>query len=206
MFTLYSRPNSGSAAIEALLAELGVDFKLHDVPRSKDGSIPADLVRVNPLGKIPVLQLPDDSVMTESAAMMIYLADQFPAAGLFPNYNRPRYLQWMLYFASTVYMADLRFYYPARHSVDEVHASAIKQKAANELELCFAHFASELGAGPFILGEHFSAVDIYAAMLLSWSPDLEALFLRHANLKEYYFRIAARPKIADVWVRNRMPV
>lgn len=71
MFTLYSRISSGSAAVEALFAELGVEFELREMPRNSDGSTPETLLNVNPLGKIPVLRLPDNSLMTESAAMLI---------------------------------------------------------------------------------------------------------------------------------------
>ena len=66
-------------------------------------------------------------------------------------------------------------------------------------------FAQALGEGPFILGPSMSAVDIYAAMLLSWAPDVTQLFARHGNIKKLYDLVAARPKIAKVWARNEMP-
>ena len=112
--------------------------------------------------------------MTESAAIMIYLADLYPAAGLAPSVTsplRPRYLRWMLYFATGVYMADLRLFYPARHSTDASHSDAIKAKATEDMERDFDIFAEALGEGPFILGPSMSAVDIYAAMLISWAPE-----------------------------------
>jgi glutathione S-transferase/GST-like protein len=49
-----------------------------------------------------------------------------------------------------------------------------------------------------------SAVDIYAAMLVTWAPDVAALFARHPNLKIMHDRVAARPAIAAVWARNGM--
>jgi GST-like protein len=111
----------------------------------------------------------------------------------------------MLYFASSVYMADLRFFYPVRYSTDPSHAASIKSKAAEHVARDFAIFAAELGSKKFILGDQFSAVDIYAAMLVSWAADLDALFGRHPNLKAHYQAVAARPKISPVWVRNNMP-
>jgi glutathione S-transferase len=206
MFTLYARPGSGSAAIEALLGELGVAFKLEDVPR---GVISPEYLAINPRGEIPSLRLHDDSIMTESAAMMIYLADLYPAAGLSPKIDsaqRPEYLRWMLYFASTVYMADLRYFYPARHSTDETHADAIKQRALENMNRDFAIFAKTLGKGPYILGQTFSAVDIYAAMLVGWAPDIKAVFKSHPNIEQLYRAVAARPKIAPIWARNDMPL
>ena len=208
MFTLYARPGSGSVAVEALLAEIGAEYRIEDLPALPDGSAPQSLVAVNPRGEVPALRLSDDSVMTESAAIMIYLADLFPAAGMAPpvlHPHRGQYLRWMLYFASAVYMADLRFYYPTRYSTDSSHAESIKAQAALHMDRDFAIFAEALGSQKFILGDQFSAADIYAAMIVSWAPDLPAIFARHLNLKAYYYAVAARPKISPVWLRNTMP-
>ena len=208
MFKLYARPGAGSAAVEALLAECGAAFEIIDVLRNPDGTAPESFQQINPRAEVPTLTLPDNSIMTESAAMMIYLADLFPAAGLAPAVTSParsRYLRWMLYFATAVYMADLRMYYPARHSTDESHAAGIKGKAIADMSRDFEIFAEALGDGPFILGRTFSAADIYAAMLFSWAPDVSQLFARHANIKRLYDLVAARPLIAKVWARNEMP-
>ena len=208
MFKLYARPGAGSAAIEALLAECGAAFEIIDVLRDPDGTVPKSFQQINPRAEVPTLVLPDNSIMTESAAMMIYLADLFPAAGLAPavtSAERASYLRWMLYFATAVYGADLRMYYPARHSTDQAHATGIKARAIADMSRDFDIFAEALGKGPFILGSTFSAADIYAAMLVSWAPDVPQLFARHANIKRLYELVAARPLIAKVWARNEMP-
>ena len=208
MFKLYARPSAGSAAVEALLAECGADFEIIDVLRGPDGSVPESFLQINPRAEVPSLLLTDNSIMTESAAMMIYLADLHPAAGLAPAINSPlraRYLRWILYFATAVYMAGLREYYPARYSTDVAHASGIKAKAVEDMGRDFDIFAKELGEGPFILGDFLTAADIYAAMLISWAPDVSQLFARHANIKRLYELVAARPRIAKAWARNGMP-
>lgn len=208
MFKLYARPSAGSAAVEALLAECGAAFEIIDILRGPDGTVPRSYLQINPRGEVPTLRLADNSIMTESAAMMIYLADLHPAASLAPSVTSPlraRYLRWMLYFATAVYMADLRMYYPARHSTDAGHADAIKAKAIEDMERDYDIFAEALGEGPFILGPSMSAVDIYGAMLLSWAPDATQLFARHGNIKRLYDLVAARPLIAKVWARNEMP-
>jgi glutathione S-transferase len=208
MFKLYARPNAGSAAVEALLAECGAAFEIIDILREPDGTVPRSFQLINPRGEVPTLRLADNSIMTESAAMMIYVADLYPAAGLAPSATSPlraRYLRWMLYFATNVYMADLRMYYPARHSMVAGHADAIKAKAIEDMERDYDIFAEALSEGPFILGPSMSAVDIYAAMLVSWAPDVAQLFARHGNIKRLYNLVAARPLIAKVWARNKMP-
>ena len=205
MFTLYVRSGSGSAAVEAVLAECGAAVQLVDVPR--DGQGFENYLAINPRGEVPSLRLPDNSLMTESAAIVIYLADLYPQALLAPALDsplRPAYLRWMLYFASAVYMADLRFFYPARHSVDPAAEAGIKAKAEIDLYRDFDIFAKALGQGPYILGEVFSAADIYAAMLVSWAPDVDVVFESHRNIKKHYALVAARTKVNPVWANNSM--
>lgn len=205
MFTLYMRSGSGSAAVEAILAECGADVQLVNVPRN--GQDFEEYLTINPRGEVPSLQLPDDSLMTESAAMVIYLADLYPRALLAPGLDSPlraAYLRWMLYFASAVYMADLRYFYPARHSVDPAAEAGIKAKAEIDLNRDFDIFSKALGKGPYVLGEVFSAVDIYAAMLVSWAPDVDAVFTRHPNINKHYALVAARAKVNPVWASNSM--
>jgi glutathione S-transferase len=205
MFRLYARKGAGSMAVEALLAECGAAYEIIDVSRDPGGSLAHSFQMINPRSEVPALQLPDNSIMTESAAMMIYLADLFPEAGLAPPAASPQrasYLRWILYFATAVYTADLRMYYPARHSTDATHADGIKAKAIADMQRDFEIFAGELGAGPYILGDRMSAADIYAAMLVSWAPDVPKLFARHANIKALYDLVTTRPAIAKVWARN----
>lgn len=205
MFKLYARKWAGSMAVEAVLAEVGAAYEVEDLVRNADNSFPESFHRINPRAEVPTLVLPDDSVMTESAAILIHLADAFPAAGLAPAVHsplRPRYLRWMLFFATTVYMSDLRLFYPERYTTDPNGEAGIKDFAAKGLDREFDIFAEALGKGPFILGEAVSAADIYAAMLASWAPDPKALLARHRNLGALYKAILARPRTAAVWERN----
>jgi glutathione S-transferase/GST-like protein len=207
MFKLYARRGAGSLAVEALLAECDAAYRVEDLERGPDGKFPAFFYRLNPLGQVPTLILPDDSVMTESAAIVIYLADLHPGAGLAPAVAaplRPRYLRWLAYLATTVYMSDLRMIYPQRYTDDPAGAAAVKRMAEAGMAREWDIFAAALGEGPYVLGETFSAADIYAAMLATWNADVAAFFARHPNIKGLYDRVVARPRIAGVWARNEV--
>jgi glutathione S-transferase len=207
MYKLYARSGAGSAAVEALLAMLGVVHELVEVKKNSDGSPPEWFTAINPRGEVPALQLPDGSLMTESAAMMIHLADAHPEAGLAPAVGtsaRAQYLRWMLYMASNTYSTDLRMYYSRRYSTDPSHADAIKAKAIIDLARDFAIFDADMGDGPFILGDRMSASDIYAAMLLTWSDDVAALLAKHPKLQRLYAAVATVPTVRKVWDRNEM--
>jgi glutathione S-transferase len=207
MYKLYARKNTGSSAVEALLAVLGVEHEVIDVPQNNEGQVPEWYAAINPLGQVPSLALSDGTVMTESAAIMLYLADAHQDAGLAPavgTAQRAQYLRWMVYMAAVPYATDLRMYYPNRYSIDEAHADAIKQKAIIDLARDFAVFANAIGDGPYILGKALSAADIYAAMLLTWSNDVEGLFSTHPKLKRLYDAVATNAKVRSVWDRNSM--
>lgn len=208
MYTLYARPGAGSAAVEALLALLAVPHDVKDVPKTESGAAPDWYLAINPRGEIPSLQMPDHSIMTESAAMMIHLADSHPDAGLAPAVGtaaRAQYLRWMIYLAAAAYPTDLRLYYPDRYSTDAGHADAIKAKASADLLRDFDMLAQGMGDGPYILGRTMSAVDLYAAMLISWSDDMPALCARHPKLKTLYEATVKHPTIRKIWDRNGMP-
>lgn len=202
MYKLYARENTGSAAVEALLAVLNVKYELVAVPKTSDW-----YPKINPRGEVPTLGLPDGSVMTESAAIMIHLADAHPEAGMAPAVGtsaRAQYLRWMIYMSAAPYTSDLRMYYPERYSGDVAHAEAIKQKAIMDLGRDFDVFADRMGEGPFILGKMMSAADIYAAMLLSWSNDVDGLFAKQPKLQRLYDGVAANAVVRKVWDRNGM--
>lgn len=207
MYKLYGRPGTGSAVVEALLASIGVPYQIIDLDRGPSRRHPAEFHKINPLGQVPTLILPDASVMTESAAIAVYLADLHPSAGLAPELSSPRrvaYLRWIVFLATAVYMSDLRIYYAERYTADPKGAPAVKQAAIEAMAREWDIFAAALGKGPFILGDRMSAADIYAAVLASWNLDVPAFFAKHPNVKVLYDRVEAVPKIAAVWERHKM--
>jgi glutathione S-transferase len=205
MYTLYARNTAGSMAPEALLAACGAEYRVIVLERKPDGSFEEFFHKINPKAEVPTLVLPDDSIMTESAAMMIHLADLHPEAGLSPAIGTPeraRYLRWLLFLATSLYMSDLRLFYPHRYTVNASESSGIKARAEEMMMQEFAIYAEALGEGPFLLGSRMSAADIYAAMLCSWAPDTAALFAAHPALARIYEGVLANEAVKRVWERN----
>jgi glutathione S-transferase len=206
MYTLYARNGAGSVAVEALLAACGADYKVVVLNRKPDGAFEDFFHAINPKAEVPTLVLPDGSVMTESAAMMIHVAEQFPAAGLAPMPGEParaQFLRWQVYLAAALYGSDLRLFYPQRYTTDASGADGVKARAAETMAHEFAIYAEALGDRSFMLGR-LSAVDIYAAMLCTWAPDMGELFARHPNLKRMYDAVLENAAVKRVWARNEM--
>ena len=207
-FKLYGRPGSGSGACEAILALSGLPHEIIDLDRWEQGGAPADFLTISPLGQVPALVLPDGGDMTESAAICLYLADLAAGDRLAPPPDSPLrapYLRWMVYLAANNYMTALRFYYPDRHTTAQDGADGVKAAAVQRAGVEWTVLAEAIGKGPYLLGEDMCAADIYAAMLMSWDLDVEALFTAHPALARLYAAVASHPKIAPVWRRHDMP-
>lgn len=207
MYKLYARPAAGNVCVEAMLAECAAQYEVIALDRDAQGHLPDSLRAMNPMMQVPTLVLPGGQVMTESAAILIYLGDAFPQSGLAPQATSPQrgqYLRWMVFLATTLYMSDLRLYYPHKYTTEPSSTGGIKAKAAADMDDEFAVLAGVLGAKPYLLGDKMSALDIYAAMLINWGPDMAALGARHPNLKALHDGVSSRPAIAPVWERNGM--
>jgi glutathione S-transferase len=207
MYQLYGRENTGSMAIEAVLEEAAAPYEIINVDRDEQGRPPADYLKINPLGQVPAFKLPDGSIMTESAAIAIYLSDKHSAARLSPppaSQLRAPFLRWMIYLATNIYMSDLRICYAHRYTTESDNAAAVKASAVDAMAHEWAIYADALGNNSFTLGETFSATDIYAAMLATWNLDVPAFFRKHPNVKALYDRVLARPAVARVWKRHKI--
>ena len=204
MYKVYGRPGAGSVVVEALLEEIGARYDVVTVDRDV---IPDNYLAINPLGQVPALILPDGRIMTESAAITIHLADTFSESGLAPKIDapdRPDFLRWIVYLATSIYATDLRIYYPDRYTADKDGGKCVKASAVSRMAVEWDIYAAALGDKPYILGEKMCAVDIYAAMLATWNLDVPAFFRRHPNVHAMYERVTKRPAIARVWERGEM--
>ena len=205
MFTLFGRAGSGSVVVECLLELAGAGYRMEDVPPGDGRSAPLAYRALNPLGQVPTLLLPDGAVMTESAAITIHLCDLFPGLGLAPAAGTPargQFLRWLFFCAASLYASNMRLYYGERYTDDADGGQAVKTEAESRLAREWAVVAEGLGAKPFMLGGAMSALDIYVAMLIDWNSDVAAFRALHPNLAAMRDRVAAVPKIADVWQRN----
>lgn len=185
MYVLHSDAGSGGFAVQAVLEAAGADYRLVEVEGKSARQRTPEFLRLSPLGQVPVIELPDGTVMTESAAILIHLADALAPGQLAPEAaspDRPAYLRWLVFMAVNLYGADLRLYYPQRYTTDDSGARAVKEAALAHLDAQFAIVDDAIGARAFLVSDSFSAADPYLLMLAHWHPEPGALFARHANI------------------------
>ena len=196
---LYTRRDSGGLAVEAALAKAAAPYTLIDLDTTKGEHQAAEFERINPMQQIPAMVLADGSIMTESAAMIMHLADLYPDSGLAPRTGTPAhgtFLRWMLFMATNIYEADLRYAYPARYTTDPNGIEGLKEAAAMRMVRCFA--VLETALDPWVAGKDLSIADAYLAMLMAWSPVPPS----GSRLKAVRSAVTSDPAYGPVWARH----
>ena len=200
-YTLYSHDGSGGFAVEAALVKAGAAHTVIVVDTAKGEQNRPEFVAINPMRQVPVLVLPDGTVMTESAAIVVHLADAFPDKGLAPRPATPghaRFLRWIFFMAANLYEGDLRYFYPERYTSDPDGVPGVKSAGAAHMKRSFAVVDEALAPGPFLCGPVLTMADVYLAMLMAWSPEP----LTARRLLGVTAAVAADPLIGPLWLRH----
>jgi GST-like protein len=174
-YILYGDLGSGAFCVEAALAEAAAPLEFRPISLERDEQKSDAFVAINPSGKIPALELPEGGVVTETAALLILIAERHPDAQLLPapgTAERAQALRWIAFMASEIYPIVEIADYPERFFADHKSAAilglAAKRRIRDRLILTEA-----AAKGPWFLGENFSALDIYAAMFSRWREARE---------------------------------
>jgi glutathione S-transferase len=200
LYKLYGWKLTGSVAIEAAFAEADVPYELIPVNRQLDEQLSDEFSRVNPRQQLPALVLPDGTIVTEGAAMLLHIADAFPRTRLAPKPGssaRAQHDRWLLFFAVNVYEGELRKIRPSRYVSREQCSEAVKAAAYAYVDRHYKLYDQALGGGPYLFGQQLSMADIYVWMLSQWM-DPEYLRKEFPKVRRLADAVMERPKIAPV--------
>ena len=191
---LYFSPLACSLATRIALYEAGEKANFLEVdPKTKevlnDGT---DFRNVNPLGLVPTLRTDDGTVLTENAAILQYVADRFPKAGLAtgPGMERSRLHQWLCFIGTELHKG---LFVPL---LDKKAGPEVKSWVLDKNLSRLDYLENYLKGRDYLL-DHFSVADAYLVTVINWTmatPPVE--LAKWPTLKAYYERLRARPSIA----------
>jgi glutathione S-transferase len=192
----FHSPNTRSAGTLILLDELGVDYELRVLNmKAGENRAPAYLA-INPMGKVPAI-LHGDALVTEQAAIFLYLADLFPQAELAPAIGDPLrgpYLRWMVYYGSCFEPAIVD------RAMQREPAPA-STSPYGDYDTVLNTIAAQPAKGPYLLGETFSAADVLWGTALTWTMMFK-LVPELPEIKAYTDRINSRPSVARMRAKD----
>lgn len=200
-YRLYNRLGSAGMAVEAVLYFAGIPFDLVEIDSAAGVPTPEDFRKINPWGQLPTLVLPNGDTLTESAAIMIYLAAAHPETSLGPatgSTEHARFMRWIIFTAVNVHEAVSRRTYPSRFTTSPSTYPEVISAANHRMSESLQLLDKEIAPGPFLLGDSMCAADIYFAMFFAWSRG--AVELPH--LEALTYRVRDHRLVAPVWKRH----
>lgn len=201
MYKLYNVRRWGSMSAHFLLDELEMPYE--NIWLSAEQVSAPQFRKVSPLGLIPALGLADGHAMFESAAIVSFLTAAHPDKGLAPGLGTPDYgmfLAWLHFMSANVYQtislaAGSKGFETYAHTPEQ--RAAIAHAATDQLHRQLAIIEGQLKeAGPFMLGESYSALDPYLFMLTTWAlPSEREVLAKFPAIARLASEVRRRPKL-----------
>lgn len=172
--TLFYCPGSCSFASHFALEQAGADYRAERVVLSANEQRSDRYLAVNPRGRIPALAV-KGQVISETMAILTWIDDYSPAAGLLPRGGvaRAKAYELMSWFASGLHISFAQNFRSERFTSNERAAEALRLDACMHVLAAFAEMESRYQASEWLLESGFCIVDVYACVFWRWAPRLE---------------------------------
>ena len=191
---LYYSPAACSLSPHIVSREAGIALEMQKV-NTKDKSMEGggDYWKVNGKGYVPALELDDGTVLTEGPAIVQYLADRKPESGLAPKagtIERYRVQEWLNFITSEIHKSFSPLFRP---TTPEEYKKISKENLANR----FKGLDQQLAGKDYLTGKTFTVADAYLFTVLRWTVPMQIDLAQWPNLKAYFNRVEARPKVRE---------
>jgi GST-like protein len=205
-YVVHGAKGSGSVMVEAALTLLDLPYRVVESSILTDEAGDPALAKVNPMRQVPALVLPGGELMTESAAILIWLADDHPEARLAPTMAsaaRPAFLRWMA-FASAIYA--LYWVRDDASRVTEIPEARtqVKAKLNERIAECWGIMDRQIDPAHYLLSNDLSVLDLYVGVMSRWAPGRKRFEEVAPKLARIARRVDADPRLASLWA-ERMP-
>ena len=198
MLTLFYSPNTCSLASHIVLEEIGVDYEARRVDFSANAQRSPDYLALNPKGRVPVL-VSERGVLTETPAILAFLAQSFPQAGLAPLDDPFAFAELQAfnsYICSTLHVAHAHKIRGARWVDDPAAQEAMRRKVPESVAACFELIENGMLRGPWVMGETYSVADPYLFTVAQWMEGDGVDPARFPHVIGHRARMMERPAVA----------
>jgi glutathione S-transferase len=200
MLKLYVAAGTCALASHIALAEAGADYTIERLNFKANQQNSPEYLEINPKGRVPSL-VTDRGILTETPAMLAYIAQTFPKAKLAPLDDAFAFAQvqsFNSYLCATVHVAHAHKLRGARWATDETSFADMKRMVPKTVGACFALIERKMLQGPWVMGEQYTICDPYLYTLATWlegdGVDLAAL----PKVADHRNRMAERPAVQKV--------
>lgn len=206
--SLYYSPKACSLASHIALEESGLKYEAISVNIRSQENRQVDYLKLNPSGTVPALAI-GGQILTESQAILTYIADLAPERGLLPRPGtvaRARAHEWMNLISSSLHVAYRSIFRPQTYGGEtEAGMVAVRSQGEANLAKYLAVIESRIGESPYVLGETFTVVDAYLFVFYLWSFDerIAGALPERERYRALAERIAARAAVRRAVVTER---
>ena len=203
--TLYGAASSGAVAVEAVLTLLGIPFTVIEGATWASEAARERVGSRNSMQQIPTLMLPDGEILTESAAILVYLADKHPEACLSPGLgeaSRRQFLRWMFFVSSAIY--SLHWIKPdvGRIGAPESARDEVVDAVHERIAFCWRTMDSQVSPGLYLLGNQLTVLDLYVAVVSRFGPWRDRFYADAPRMTPAIRRVDEDPRLKSLWSRR----
>lgn len=200
MLTLYYAPDTCALASHIALDQAGAQYETVRIDFTSGEQRSPAYLRVNPKGRVPALAT-DRGILTETPAMLLYICQSFPAAGLAPlddAFELAQVQSFNSYICSTLHVAHAHRMRGHRWVDDEAAIAAMQKKVPQSVGACYELIEREMLRGPWVMGATYTICDIYLFTLAQWMEGDGLNPARYPGVAAHRARMAALPVVKKV--------
>jgi glutathione S-transferase len=205
MLSLYYAPNTCALASHIALEDAGADYEAVFLNFADGEQRKPDYLAINPKGRVPAL-VTDRGILTETPAILAFIAQSFPAARLAPIDDAFAFAEvqsFNSYLCSTVHVAHAHRLRGSRWADDEAAIEAMKKKVPQSVGNCFELIEHEMLAGPWVMGSDYTICDPYLFTIARWLEGDGVDIARFPKVQDHYRRMEARPAVQRALSRQQ---
>ena len=207
MLTLYYSPGACSMASHITIEETGAPYEAKQVLLAKGEHKTPEYAAINPRAKVPALRA-DDQVLTESVAILYYLAKRFPEAKLLPGdlFAEARCVSTMAWLSNTVHPGFTRVFRPERFAAEESAQAAVKASGREAFWSSLQEIDALLKGKEWMAGGQYTVCDPYALVFYGWGLRIDLPVRELASYTAWKDRMVQRPAVRKILEREKNPI